>query len=254
MRQEQRKKQKDKVAIVLMLCFCVIALTSIFTIKSNVAKINKSAQGNEIPASDQTKVPEKESPSQGSASSEQADREQSLQEKAKLQSGENPDVAEVSSQVPVLDSTDNPNGRTGETGGKYPCPVENSQYQITNKFSMDGLIYSKTLDQYMTHQGVDIEAPLGAPVISVSEGTVTSVYVDDRFGSSIAVTHSGGIKTIYSNLDTTHKVEMGDVVSRGTVISSVGQSGAFEALEPPHLHFEIIKDGKYADPAQYVVF
>lgn len=42
MRQAQKKKEKDKVAIVLMLAFCVIALTSIFTVKSNIDKINES--------------------------------------------------------------------------------------------------------------------------------------------------------------------------------------------------------------------
>ena len=41
MRQAQKKKEKDKVAIVLMLAFCVIALTSIFTVKSNIDKINE---------------------------------------------------------------------------------------------------------------------------------------------------------------------------------------------------------------------
>ena len=48
MRQAQRKKEKDKVAIALMLAFCVIALTSIFTIKSNIDKINGSST--DVPA------------------------------------------------------------------------------------------------------------------------------------------------------------------------------------------------------------
>lgn len=52
MRQAQRKKEKDKVAIALMLAFCVIALTSIFTIKSNIDKINGSAQQNPLPVSE----------------------------------------------------------------------------------------------------------------------------------------------------------------------------------------------------------
>ena len=52
MRQAQRKKEKDKIAVALMLAFCVIALTSIFTIKSNIEKINSS--GGELPVSDST--------------------------------------------------------------------------------------------------------------------------------------------------------------------------------------------------------
>ena len=44
MRQVQKKKEKDKVAIVLMLAFCIIALTSIFTVKANIDKVNKTME------------------------------------------------------------------------------------------------------------------------------------------------------------------------------------------------------------------
>ena len=54
MRQADRKKQKDKIAIALMLCFCVIALTSIFTIKSNLNKIQDSRSG--VPVSEKVKA------------------------------------------------------------------------------------------------------------------------------------------------------------------------------------------------------
>ena len=58
MRQAQKKKEKDKVAIVLMLAFCVIALTSIFTVKSNIDKINEDA--GDILVSEDTKSDETE--------------------------------------------------------------------------------------------------------------------------------------------------------------------------------------------------
>ena len=57
MRQAQRKKEKDKIAVALMLAFCVIALTSVFTIKSNIDKINGS--GGDVTVSDQTPAGEK---------------------------------------------------------------------------------------------------------------------------------------------------------------------------------------------------
>ena len=56
MRQAQRKKEKDKIAVALMLAFCVIALTSVFTIKSNIDKINDSS--GDVTVSDQTPVNE----------------------------------------------------------------------------------------------------------------------------------------------------------------------------------------------------
>ena len=119
---------------------------------------------------------------------------------------------------------------------------------------MDKLIYSVTLDQYMTHCGIDIEAPEDTQVLAVADGTVTAVYEDDRYGLSIEITHADDIITIYSNLSTDEMVEAGDTVTAGQIIGGVGSTGLFEALEPAHLHFEMLKGGAYVNPADYITF
>ena len=58
MRQIDKKKKKDKVAAVLMLCFCLIALTSIFTIKASINKISESAE--DVPVTKKTTTQQKE--------------------------------------------------------------------------------------------------------------------------------------------------------------------------------------------------
>lgn len=87
MRQVQKKKEKDKVAIVLMLSFAVIALTSIFAVKANIDKINDSAV--QLPVSEETKTESYESNNSSD----------------KAQSNLN-DTKDVSSNIPTIDSLD----------------------------------------------------------------------------------------------------------------------------------------------------
>ena len=235
MRQAQRKKEKDKVAIALMLAFCVIALTSIFTIKSNIDKINGS--NTDVPVSEKTQT---DAPGKA--------------EKTPAASGDDKTVPaeETSSMVPTVDSAGNSGGEA--SASKFINPVKSDEAYVTNEYSMDTLIYSVTLDQYMTHCGVDIEAPEDTQVTASAPGTVTAIYEDDRYGTSVEITHSDGFITVYSNLSTAELVEVGDVVEAGKVIGGVGTTGLFESLEPAHLHLEMLKDGVYVNPADYIKF
>ena len=67
---------------------------------------------------------------------------------------------------------------------------------------MDMVIYNTTLDQYMTHPGIDIEAPEGSGVLAAADGTITDIYTDDCYGITIEITHSDGYITRYCNLST----------------------------------------------------
>ena len=236
MRQAQRKKEKDKVAIALMLAFCVIALTSIFTIKSNIDKINGS--NTDVPVSEKTQT--------------QAPDNSGKDKTDKTDSKAADDTSNVSAKVPTVDSAGNEGSKA--SASKFINPVKSDEAYVTNEYSMDTLIYSVTLDQYMTHCGMDIEAPEDTQVTAAAPGTVTAIYEDDRFGTSVEITHSDGYITVYSNLSTADLVEVGDVVEAGKVIGGVGTTGLFESLEPAHLHLEMLKDGVYVNPADYIKF
>lgn len=242
MRQAQRKKEKDKVAIALMLAFCVIALTSIFTIKSNIDKINGSAQQNPLPVSEQarTQTPQP-----------QAKAAQTVDEKNAADSPKTADTA--SAKVPTVDSAQKSDAQKPETQTLIK-PIKGSDYTVTNPYAMDHLLYSVTLDQYMTHCGVDIEADADTQVLAAAAGTVTAVYTDDRYGVSVEITHPNDMVTIYSNLSTDEMVEVGDTVKQGQIIGGIGATGLFESLEPPHLHFEMLQDGVYVDPQEHIKF
>ncbi len=67
---------------------------------------------------------------------------------------------------------------------------------------MEHLLYSVTLDQYMTHCGVDIEAERGyAAVLAAAAGTVTAVYTDDRYGVSVEITHPNDMVDLFKSVD-----------------------------------------------------
>lgn len=226
MRQAERKKGKDKIAITLMLCFCVIALTSIFAIRSNINKINGSSPN--LPVSDKTPA---------------AELEDKVPEKAEAPSDD------VSVPVPTVDSQQEPAGES-----RFQSPVDEAGATVSNEFSMDALIYSVTLDQYMTHSGVDIETAADAQVLAMADGIVTAVYHDDRYGNTVEINHGDQYNAVYSNLSDAGMVETGDEVSAGQIIGGVGTTGLFESLEPAHLHLELQYQGSLVDPMEYIDF
>ena len=120
------------------------------------------------------------------------------------------------------------------------------------KYSTDTPIYWKTLDQYMTHDGVDISAPAGSSVKAACHGTVTKIEEDDRLGLLVEINHGNGIISKYGNLSRKGLVELGEVVSKGDPIGQVGQSSMFEFNEEDHLHFSMEKEGISVDPGEYI--
>ncbi|MDO4543918.1 MAG: M23 family metallopeptidase [Clostridia bacterium] len=142
-----------------------------------------------------------------------------------------------------------PSTKTTTSTSKADPPVNG---EIVWGFATDKLIYSKTLDQWMTHEGVDIAAELGTEVKAVLSGTVLQVYEDDALGYTVIVEHTSDRLTLYANLSDSIPVKVGDRVNAGTVIGTVGSSAISECAEVPHLHFAFYVGGSAKDPADYV--
>jgi murein DD-endopeptidase MepM/ murein hydrolase activator NlpD len=84
------------------------------------------------------------------------------------------------------------------------------------------------------HAGVDIGAPMGAPVVAAAGGTVVSAGWNGGYGKAITIQHNGIQQTLYGHLSEVF-VQPGQTIERGTVIGRVGSTGNSTG---PHLHFE----------------
>lgn len=124
--------------------------------------------------------------------------------------------------------------------------------EIYKEYSMDSLVYSETLQEWVTHRGIDIQANISEEVKASASGTVKSIKNDPRYGWSITVEHKDGFCTIYTCLREANLVGEGDTVEQGQVIGKVGNSGVFESADGSHLHFEMTKDGGYVNPEMYI--
>lgn len=123
--------------------------------------------------------------------------------------------------------------------------------EILKEFSENELVYSKTFDDYRVHNGVDIKANRSEAVFSVYDGTVEDVYTDPLEGIVIVINHNNGFQSVYKNLSSDKMVKKGELITKGQVISGVGDSGIFESAEENHIHFELKKDGVYVNPIKY---
>lgn len=132
---------------------------------------------------------------------------------------------------------------------EFSMPVEG---EICRGFAKDSLIYSETLQEWITHLGVDIKAERTAVVKTAEEGKVIAIKNDPRYGLTVVIEHVNGFKTVYSNLLTSEFVAEGDKVEKGQSIGTVGNSAPFEIVDEPHLHFEILKDDINVDPNIYL--
>ena len=118
-------------------------------------------------------------------------------------------------------------------------------------FSADVLFYNETLEDWRTHNGVDIAAEEGTPVCAACDGTVLSVTEDPLMGVTVVLEHTGGFTSTYACLGEEVYVSAGDEVGAGENIGAVGATAAAESPEP-HLHFSVSKDGKLVDPSAYL--
>ncbi|MBR7146572.1 MAG: peptidoglycan DD-metalloendopeptidase family protein [Oscillospiraceae bacterium] len=119
-------------------------------------------------------------------------------------------------------------------------------------FSVAELLYSETLCDWRTHDGIDIAAAPGTQVLAACSGTVLSVADDDLMGTTVVIDHGGGFETVYANLQSVPTVAPEQYVSAGQVIGSVGETAIAESAVAPHLHFAVTKDGKPFDPTDFL--
>ena len=99
------------------------------------------------------------------------------------------------------------------------------------------------------HPGVDIAAPIGTPVHATANGVVSFVGYDAGYGKMIEIDNGYGVVTLFGHNSRIY-VQVGQKVTRGEVISAVGDTGRSTG---PHSHYEIRVDGVPVNPMQYIL-
>ncbi|TVR97323.1 MAG: M23 family peptidase [Rhodospirillales bacterium] len=96
------------------------------------------------------------------------------------------------------------------------------------------------------HRGVDFAAPPGTPIFAAGDGTVDFVGRNRGFGNYVTIRHQSGYTTLYAHMSRFHRgLQRGQRVRQGDTIGYVGSTGMATG---PHLHYEVLKDGRHMNP------
>lgn len=123
----------------------------------------------------------------------------------------------------------------------WPCPVYN---RISDSY---GWRFHPIYKTQKFHKGTDVASGAGNPVIAAKGGTVSKSYYSSSYGNYIVINHGGGLMTAYAHLNS-RLVQVGDKVSAGQKIGTVGSTGASTGN---HLHYEVYVNGSTVNPLSY---
>lgn len=112
-----------------------------------------------------------------------------------------------------------------------------------------GLRYIKAFNVSTGHRAIDYAAPIGTPIRSVGDGTVTRASWNGPYGNFISIRHNGTYTTNYAHLSR-YAVKNGQKVKQGDIIGYVGSTGFSTG---PHLHYEMVKNGVKINPLAEVL-
>lgn len=102
------------------------------------------------------------------------------------------------------------------------------------------------------HYGIDFTAPIGTPIYSTADGEIQYIIkntdkASKGYGNLIIIDHGYGYRTLYAHMQK-FGVKQGETVKRGEIIGYVGNTGLSTG---PHLHYEVIKNGRKVNPVHY---
>ncbi len=132
---------------------------------------------------------------------------------------------------------------------KTASPVSGETVAV---YAMDELSYNQTTRDWRVHNGVDIAAPEGTPVMAAADGEVYTIYEDDIMGTTVVIRHRDGYTTTYSSLSEELCVSVGDAVKLGQTIGTVGSTALIETAMGPHVHFSVTCRDEAMDPAEFL--
>ena len=160
------------------------------------------------------------------------------------------DLEVVATEPKATDGTETPTRPKPADGPlKTAAPVAG---QTLMPYAMECLSYNPTTRDWRTHNGVDIAAEAGTFVTAAADGTVYTVYTDEKMGTTVVITHQDGFTTQYASLAENVLVKPGDSVRLGQQIGTVGNTALMECAIGDHVHFSVLQNDKPVDPADFL--
>ncbi|MGH6925779.1 MAG: M23 family metallopeptidase [Propylenella sp.] len=131
----------------------------------------------------------------------------------------------------------------GKSAQKFLVRKPVTQARFTSGF---GMRRHPIVRRYRMHTGVDWAAPTGTPILAAGEGTVEKIGTRAGYGRSITLKHLHGYETTYNHMSGYAKgLKRGDKVGQNQIIGYIGSTGLSTG---PHLHYEVLVNGRFVDP------
>jgi murein DD-endopeptidase MepM/ murein hydrolase activator NlpD len=163
-----------------------------------------------------------------------------------------PEVGEVGTRAATVSSTST--STPTSTSSSIPSTPPESRGAIARAetalaWPLKGVLYGRYgVRDGRRHDGIDIAAPEGTPVLAAAAGTVLYAGEQAGYGSIVILRHDGGLVTLYAH-NSRILVREGDRVKRGEAVARVGQSGKTTG---PHLHFEVREGTRPKNPLLFL--
>ncbi|MGZ0051832.1 murein hydrolase activator EnvC family protein [Brevibacillus gelatini] len=136
---------------------------------------------------------------------------------------------------------------TGYKGGKLGLPIADGLFRFSSGF---GMRKDPFTGRSAGHNGVDMAAHKGTPILAAADGVVIFAGYSNGFGNTVMIKHSAEITTLYGHIrEGGIKVSVGQSVSRGQKIAEVGSTGRSTGN---HLHFTVYKNDVAVNPMPYL--
>ncbi|WP_317855316.1 M23 family metallopeptidase [Chakrabartyella piscis] len=119
---------------------------------------------------------------------------------------------------------------------------------VVMTYSVETAIFDPTLAQYRTNDSISLSAAVGTEVYASETGVVKEIQKDEQRGTSLVVAHADGWLTTYSQLAADISVSVGETVSKGQKLGTVGEPTKYTIALGEHLEFAMEQDGVSQNP------
>ena len=173
-----------------------------------------------------------------------ANQEQAIKEYDEEIAAQNQLIKEVEAAIAADKAALAEAQRLHYNGGKFAWPAP----KYTRISDAYGWRIHPTLNVKKFHNGVDLAAPGGSPILAAYDGKVVAAGYSSSMGNYIMIDHGDNLMTVYMHASALY-VSKGASVTRGQKIAAVGSTGRSTGN---HLHFGVRKNGEYVDPMPYI--